>query len=121
MSLSTTLSLEPISQVLSSIEAGLGYRKAGSEDGALSIRLQRLWQERGDFSKLTAAGLQDEASKEGQDDQVGVKSEKAGNPDKPDSEERPQREDGEDQLFTPEQLWDLKSSILQGLGYVCRS
>lgn len=119
------LSLEPLSHALSAVEAELEASRT-SKDTSLSFRLQRLWQERGDFSKLNTAVLEEEAARE-QDltdkDPLGDSAPEASTSkgatsgdDQDEASGAAQSEQEElEQTLTPEQLWELKSNILEGL------
>ena len=138
----TTLSLEPLLSALRVSPSAKEPEAPEVEDGgggggdpgpaSLAYRLQRLWQERGDFKKLTAEALQCEEDEEDEDDgAAGTESGKvqadtrearegqeAGN-EHEDDEEDEATEDGASaisQHLSPEELWELKSTILQGLG-----
>jgi len=109
MTTTSTLSLEPLVEALPSI--------TNSKDGQLGLRLQRLWQERGDFSKISTSKLEEEQEKDNavkeeaddDDDDDDDDDNKVKKEDAPTSEEN-------DQTLTPDQLWELKTTLLQGLG-----
>lgn len=105
MTTTTTLSLEPLVEALPSIASTSNTNK----DGQLGLRLQRLWQERGDFSKISTAKLEEEQEKDN-----AVKEEE-GEQAEVNEAEAPASE-GNDQTLTPDQLWKLKATLLQGLG-----
>ncbi|KAK9897328.1 hypothetical protein P389DRAFT_194953 [Cystobasidium minutum MCA 4210] len=131
--MATTLSLEPLLHALPSASAIVSNKnEAGDLDGSsstaadqhtLAARLQRLWQERGDFSKLSIDKLKSEDEQEAlnEDDDVKKKKEDADQPghgegdDGQDGEESKAEKAEEEQSMTQEQLWELKLGILQGL------
>lgn len=127
-----TLSLEPLSEALYRIEQDdetgpvASTSKLASEDG-LAIRLQRLWQERGDFSRLSVTDLEEEAAREqakaeaGSELDVSVADRETvgttGETEKLDEQLKSEEvRDEADQTMSPDQLWELKTTILQGLG-----
>merc|ERR1712093_530938 len=127
MSSTMTLSLEPLSQALSAVKVDLQAGRA-KKDISLGPKLQRLWQERGDSSKLTIAALEEDAARELKQEEESTMAEVV--PTASTSEittttvdsEKGQggqdelEEQGElEQALTPEQLWELKSNILEGL------
>lgn len=126
--MAATLSLEPLLHALPSLSADKTEQDHDGVDGndsapdrhSLAARLQRLWQERGDFSKLSIEKLkaEDEEVKAEQLHQVKK------NADQPAPDEDEKNDDSEDskaeraeevQSMTQEQLWELKLGILQGL------
>lgn len=144
--MTSALSIEPVSQGLASLRLGNDASAATSQDGdaglALAARLQRLWQERGDFSKLSRRALLEEVKRETsardpeeQDEEehiagdvddeskLRVNGATAHGADAHENKEK-SLEMGDavvaaaaaEHSMTPEQLWELKSSMLQGLG-----
>lgn len=116
MTSNTTISLEPLLQALQSsslAEAVPSSRR--SDEVPLSLRLQRLWQERGDFSALGVEALCEEQAR---DDEAGH-SELAEDAVKQEDEGKTTADaaqDGEDsQAMSPDELWELKVNILSGL------
>lgn len=91
---------------------------SSSDQQSLAARLQRLWQERGDFSKLSVEKLQSESEQEQQeaidDEELKKTRSDQGGDNGPDGEVE-QKEAAEEESMTQEQLWDLKLGILQGL------
>lgn len=93
---------------------------------SLAARLQRLWQERGDFSKLSIEKLQAEEDKsslssESSKDAGGKAEVKEV---EVEGEEGQTAKDGDvaseeaEQTMSQEKLWELKLGILQGLEWV---
>ena len=136
----TTLSLEPlltplhVSSSAKEPEAPQVEAGGGGDPGpaSLAYRLQRLWQERGDFNKLTAEALQHEEEEdvEIEDDAAGSETGRVRADTRHAREEQDAGDEQEDnevgaakdgtapmpQHMSPDELWELKSTILQGLG-----
>lgn len=124
--MAATLSLEPLLHALplksESIDVA-APAPAQADQYSLAARLQRLWQERGDFSKLSVESLKvedgEEAGAEASLDKdltttdVDQAVSTAENEDDNGNKEQAKAE--EEQSMTQEQLWDLKLGILQGL------
>lgn len=112
-----TLSLEPLKAALPSLpdtdDPSLSAKAAASsvDKQSLAARLQRLWQERGEFHKLNTADLQKEIDDGVDVDDVdGDKAQKTDNAPDDDAEKL--------QTLAPEQMYELKTRILTGLGCV---
>lgn len=127
--MATILSLEPLLHTLPSVTAGKAehdHEPAGGstsvpDQHSLAARLQRLWQERGDFSKLSVEQL----LLEGESDEEEATATKDGglDADQPleaseNNEDDKRQEAEEEQSLTQEQLWELKVGMLQGLEWV---
>ena len=111
----TTISLEPLLQAFQSSSLSEAGPSKRNDEVPLSLRLQRLWQERGDFSALNEADLREEASK----DAFAITEnelEHEGESKKTD-EAKPEGAAGrtDTDAMTPDELWDLKVNILTGL------
>lgn len=126
--MAATLSLEPLLQALPSLSAdeteqdhhGIEGNDSAPDQHSLAARLQRLWQERGDFSQLSTEKLKAEDEEVQAEEMDEVKK----NADQPAHDEEEKNDDSEDskaeraeeeQSMTQEQLWELKLGILQGL------
>ena len=110
-----TLSLEPLKAALPSLpdtdDPSLSAKAAAPsvDKQSLAARLQRLWQERGEFHKLSTADLQKEIDDGVDVDDVdGDKAQKTDNAPDDDAEKM--------QTLSPEQMYELKTQILTGLG-----
>lgn len=116
--MAATLSLEPLRHALPSLKseasdaAAAAAAAATPDQQSLAARLQRLWQERGDFSKLSIDKLVQEANEEGGEDD---KREELLKTAKDSNENVDQEAEEQQQSMSQEQLWDLKLGILQGL------
>lgn len=129
----TTLSLEPLLRALHvspskepeapDVELGGGGGDPGP--ASLAYRLQRLWQERGDFNKLTAEALQREDEAEGgaaggedsvRESRHEAKEQDAGDVQEEDQDATSNGAAAVPQHMSPDELWELKSTILEGLG-----
>lgn len=126
--MAATLSLEPLLHVLpwttsTSLFENSEALSSPEQQHSLAARLQRLWQERGDFSKLSIDKLELEEEKEKDDEQEEAghddafsreveKTDQAGN--EQDTADKLEQA-AEEQSMSQEQLWDLKLGILQGL------
>lgn len=119
--MTTTISLEPLLQALRSSVSAEPSDPGPSkrvDEAPLSLRLQRLWQERGDFSALSEESLRKEQAKEGQDATAEADKADAGDDDAKEEDSKTGNEGEDSQGMTHEELWDLKVSILSGLEYV---
>ena len=141
----TTLSLEPLLSALHVSASAKDPLAPEVEDGgggggdpgpaSLAYRLQRLWQERGDFNKLTAEALQREEGKEEDQEDVAAGSDRGKAQAQAVTREAKEEQDASDEQevdneagaaedgapampkhMSPDELWELKSTILQGLG-----
>lgn len=119
------LSLEPMLHALPLVRTGGEKSEVETVDSAsssdqqsLAARLQRLWQERGDFSKLSIEKLKAGSNAdedEGKADEELQKNKADQDGDDVQDGETEQREAAGEESMTQEQLWDLKLGILQGL------
>jgi hypothetical protein len=128
--MTTTLSLEPLLLALPPTSSSDGELQDDpafkpeikavetNDQSSLAARLQRLWQERGDFSKLSIDKLTlEEEQEQDSKDADGNVIEQADHP-RDDEEQVDNSEDSkaeEEESMTQEQLWELKLGILQGL------
>ena len=118
----TTISLEPLLQGLQVTSPSEPVASTSKQAGEvpLSLRLLRLWHERGDFSALSETALLEEQLK---DQEASVAEDVKEHKKLDDTTDALDGDEAEDaQGMIPDELWDLKVNILTGLKYVaaCR-